>query len=68
MAEQFEQDLDRDVMLVRMCMAGQQVAAGHRYSLRPDELLQHGRWLNAQPESYIEQVVAKVEQIMDAEA
>lgn len=67
MKEMFEQDVERDGMLVRMCMAGMQLQAGQKFDMKPDVLLQHGRWLQAQPEPYILQVVQKVEEIMDKE-
>ena len=67
MTEMFQQDLDRDGVIVRMCMAGAQVQAGIKFDMKPDVLLQHGRWLAAQPEAYITQVVQRVEEIMDKE-
>lgn len=59
----FEQNLERDAGLVKLCMAGAPVLAGIRFGLTPDELLAHGEWLRAQPEAYIDRVVRRVEEM-----
>jgi metal-dependent amidase/aminoacylase/carboxypeptidase family protein len=63
----FEPDVNRDAMLIRLCMVGMQMQAGQRYNMKPDDLIAHGEWLRAQSEEYTAQVVAKVEEIMDSE-
>ncbi|MGN6819178.1 MAG: hypothetical protein ACTHJR_10975 [Sphingomonas sp.] len=67
MSNSFKQNINRDAMLVRLNMAGMQVIAGQRFDMTPDQLLQHGKWLAKQPKSYRDKVVAKVEEIIDAE-
>lgn len=64
----FSQDVTRDSVLVYSGMKGMAVQmAIFKLGWTPEELHAHSLWLRKQPESYLTQVVAAVETIMDTD-
>lgn len=64
----FEQNVDMDAKLVFLCMNGLQLQAGIQFEMTPDDLQRRADWLRAQPETYVEQVVARVMELEKPDA
>lgn len=60
-APDFQQDVERDAVLVHAAMRGLVVPAAIRLGLEPDDaFVRHPEWLRRQPVAYIKRVADRV--------
>jgi hypothetical protein len=63
MSKSQKPNIDYDARLVFLCMRGMQLQAGIEFGITPSELQKRADWLRKQPETYVNSVVARVEEM-----